>query len=76
MKAGYDPYGLEGRRRAVHEYFERYRKLIAAGRREEAVEQLRIATRLANESVEHTIEVAQTILSRIEELCRLENGEE
>ena len=72
MEAGHDPYGLEGRRRAVHLYFERYRKLMAAGRMEEAVENLRTASRLANESVEHTLEIARTILVRIERLCAAE----
>lgn len=69
MEAGHDPYGLEGRRRAVHVYFERYRKLMAAGRMEEAVENLRTASRLANESVEHTLEIARSLLTRIERLC-------
>ena len=69
MTPGFDPYGVEGRRQAVHAYIERYRKLRDAGRFDEAVEQLRIATMLANESVEHTIQTARGILSRIENLC-------
>ena len=69
MTPGFDPYGVEGRRQAVHAYIERYRKLRDAGRFDEAVEQLRIATMLANESVEHTIRTARHILSRIENLC-------
>ena len=75
MNSGYDPYGLDGRRRAVHEHLERYRKMRAAGRMDRAVEELRTATRLANESVEHTIEMAKTILTRIEDLFRSEVDE-
>ena len=72
MNSGYDPYGLEGRKRAVREHIERYRKLRDAGSLEQALEELRTATKLANESVEHTIEVSRTILSRIEDLFRAE----
>ncbi len=80
MDRGGDPYGVEGRKRIIGEYMDRFQLYRRAGRMDEALAQLRTASRLAGESVEHALEVAARLLSRIEDLCierdRLEGGRE
>jgi len=63
-----DPTGLEGRRRALERSFARYVELRDAGRRQEAVEQLRSTSRLAAESMEHTVHLVRQLLRRVERL--------
>ena len=65
-----DRIGLERRKRILKSLFEKYRRLRDEGRVEEAHEHLRITTLYANASLEETLQLARTILSRLEELQR------
>lgn len=63
-----DRVGLERRKRILRTLFEKYRRLRDEGRVDEAREHLRITTLYANASLEETLQLARTILRRLEEL--------
>jgi len=70
-----DRVGLERRKRILRTLFEKYRRLRDEGRVEEAREHLRITTLYANASLEETLQLARTILRRLEELQGEPGGE-
>ena len=69
MKRPRDPVGLEARRRVFERCYARYLSMRRAGRQGDAAEELRKASRVVDESVEHAIHALRQLLARIEKLA-------
>ena len=71
-----DPFGIMARQRAFERSLDRSVRLRREGRMREAKSQLRLASRLADESMEHSLHLIRGLVSRLESLCRKwEEGE-
>ena len=65
-----DPLGMAARQRALDRYLGRSAELRREGRVGEAARQLLLASRLADESMEHSLHLIRGMVSRLESLCR------